>query len=314
MKAHKNLSRIRIGDVVLSPSTDYRDIRKAAFQEYTVSTEHNCARVPRDMPIQTSAVMGVAYVTSAIALGICLGLDFSCLGGYLRCPDLLKLVRGNPAALATDIRDECLSGIMESERIKAGDWIAIWGASSATGLVAVQLAKLCNLRTICIVDVARHGEKLLSVGADLLVDRLDTERAIAIVRGVTKGRLRFGLDTVGKDTAAKLQECLSTTAENGCRSHLVGLTGVPKDPAENVVLHQVPIKTFHDVAEVGENLMALLEKLLLARSVVPPEVETAMGGLKGINEALDSLRKGTISGKRVVVPLDSRVERTVCAA
>lgn len=264
------------------------------------------------MPIQTSAVMGVAYVTSAIALGVCLGLDFSSPGDYFRGPDLRRLLREvNSIALATDVRDECLNGIAETDRAKAGDWIAIWGASSATGLVALQLAKLCKLRTICIADVARHGEKLLEAGADLLVDRHDTGRAIAIVRGVTKGRLRFGLDTVGRDTAEKLQECLSTIAEDGRKSHLVGLTGVPKVPAENVVLHKVPLKTFHDVAEVGESLMVLLEKLLLARRLIPPEVETATGGLNGINEALDLLRKGTISGKRVVVPLDNSVERTV---
>ena len=32
VKAHKTLRRIRIGDAILSPSTDYHDIRKAAFK------------------------------------------------------------------------------------------------------------------------------------------------------------------------------------------------------------------------------------------------------------------------------------------
>ncbi|KAL9097393.1 MAG: hypothetical protein Q9165_000288 [Trypethelium subeluteriae] len=310
VRAHQSLRRIRVGDVILSPSTDYRDIRKAAFQEFSISSEHNAARVPRDVPIQSSAVMGVAYVTAALTLGICLGLDFSTIGGQFRAPNLRHLLREvDPSALAADVRDECLNGIEELERVKAGDWIVIWGASSATGMIAVQLAKLCGLRVIGVADVARHGEKLLQVGADLLVDRHDTDRAVAIIRGVTKGSLRFGLDTVGKDTATRLQECLSTTAEDGRKSHLAGLTGVPKSPTENVVLHKVPIKIFHDVPEVGECLMVLLEKLLLARKLVAPEVETAMGGLNGINEALDLLRKGTISGKRVVVPLETSIER-----
>ena len=253
--------------------------------------------------------MGVAYVTSALALGVCLGLDFSCLAVPCRGPDLRGVLsQVDPNLLASDVKDECLDGLAVSERAKAGDWIAIWGASSATGLVALQLAKLCRLRTIGVADVARHGGKLLEAGADLLVDRHDAGRAVAIIRGVTKGQLRFGLDTVGKDTASRLQECLSTTAEDGRRSHLVGLSGVPKVAAENVVLHQVPIKIFHDVAEVGESVMVLLEKLLLARNLMPPEVETALGGLNGINEALDLLRKGAISGKRVVVPLDSSVD------
>jgi NADPH:quinone reductase-like Zn-dependent oxidoreductase len=181
-------------------------------------------------------------------------------------------------------------------------------ASSATGLVALQLAKLARLRTICIVDVARYGESLLEAGADLLVDRLDTDRAVAIVRGVTGGRLRFALDTVGRDTAVKLRETLSSS---GDRSHLVGLSGLPKIHRENVLHHNVPLKAFHDVPEIGESLMIWLEKLLLAQKLIAPQVELAVGGLSGVNQELDKLRNGTVTGKRLVVPLQ---EQTVKVA
>ena len=162
------------------------------------------------------------------------------------------------------------------------------------------MAKLAGLRTICIVDVARYGESLMEAGADLLVDRLDTGRAVDVVRGVTRGQLRFALDTVGRDTAAKLQEALSS---DGNRSHLVGLSGLPKEKRENILHHNVPIKAFHDVATIGETLMVWLEKLLLAQRLVAPQVELAVGGLDGINQALDKLRNGTVTGKRLVVPL-----------
>ena len=174
-------------------------------------------------------------------------------------------------------------------------------ASSATGLVALQLAKLSGLRTIAIVDVARYGEKLLTAGADLLVDRLDTERAVAIVRGVTNGKLRFALDTVGRQTAEQLERTLGNE-----RSHLIGLTGLPKVAAEGVLHHTVPIKAFHDIPEIGETLMVWLEKLLLTNRLIAPEVETAVGGLRGVNKALSLLREGTVTGKRLVVPLDNR--------
>jgi NADPH:quinone reductase-like Zn-dependent oxidoreductase len=127
VKAHRNLRRIRVGDVVLSPSTDYRDIRKAAFQEFVVSTEHNSARVPRDLPIQTSAIVGVAFVTAALGLGVCLGLNFAG-SAELKGPDLYELLREvSPDDFAPDIRDECLNGMPKSQRAKPGDWIAIWG-------------------------------------------------------------------------------------------------------------------------------------------------------------------------------------------
>ena len=132
VKAHRSLRRIRVGDVILSPSTDYRDIRKAAFQEYVISTEHNSARVPGGFSIQTSAAVGVAFVTAALALGVCCGVNFAASKDSLGGPDLFRVVREvDPAAFAADILHEVLTGIRESERAKPGDWIAIWGGQPA---------------------------------------------------------------------------------------------------------------------------------------------------------------------------------------
>jgi hypothetical protein len=152
------------------------------------------------------------------------------------------------------------------------------------------------------VNVAKYGQGLLAAGADLLVDRLDTQRAIEITRGVTGGELRFGLDCVGKETSALLQQTLSSSSG---RMHLVGLTGLPTAKPADVNHHKVPIKAFHDVPEIGEKLMVWLEKLLLANKLVVPQIEVAVGGLQGVNGALTQLRNGTVTGKRLVVPLQS---------
>jgi NADPH:quinone reductase-like Zn-dependent oxidoreductase len=153
----------------------------------------------------------------------------------------------------------------------------------------------------------------MAAGADLLVDRLDMDRAVAIIRGVTRGQARFALDTVGKETASKLQDALSGEVSDSSRSHLVGLAGLPQAGAANVIHHQVPLKAFHDIPKIGESLMAWLERLLLANKLIAPQVELAVGGLNGINKALDLLRKGTVNGKRLVVPLQTRTAQMTTA-
>ncbi|PGG95648.1 hypothetical protein AJ79_09939 [Helicocarpus griseus UAMH5409] len=340
-----NNSRLRVGDVVLVPSTDYRDIRKAAFQEYAVATHANAAKIPTNTSIHSAASVGVAFVAAAFALGISFGLDFSkTLSSVAKGPDLAKIISQvnsrNPQGIPADVRDECLPCTLESSRINQGDWVAIWGASTTSGYIALQLAKLCGLRVICVVDVARHGSKLLQAGADLLVDRFDTDRAIQIIRGVTKGNLRFGIDTVGRETATLLQEALSNnenrlpspppsassaecppssfsvTSSSGSthtqpqpldnvQSRLLCLTGTPKERLSGISYHTVPIKLFHSSAAVGESLMTWLEKLLQHDVLVLPEVIHAFGGLEGINAALQTLREGSefVSGKRIVVDL-----------
>jgi D-arabinose 1-dehydrogenase-like Zn-dependent alcohol dehydrogenase len=178
-------------------------------------------------------------------------------------------------------------------------------AASASGICATQIAKLAGLKVIGILDLEKSGQRMLRHGADLLIDRQDTARAASIIRGVTKGKLRFGLDAIGKETAGLLAGTLQENDKNGKKSHLVGLTGLPKVRPEGVTFHTVPIKSFHEAPEVGENLMIWLEKLLEHGLLSTPDIEIAPGGLHGINDALDRLRDGSVRGPRIVVPLSA---------
>lgn len=169
-------------------------------------------------------------------------------------------------------------------------------------MFALQIAKRAGLKVVCIADSAKHGGRLYEMGADIIVDRLDTDRAVEIVKSITGGRLRFGIDASGKDTANLLQGALAP-AEDGRRAHILGLAGLPSYHKNGIVHHTLPVKIFHEAAVIGESIMAWLEELLLAKTLVLPHVEVAEGGLGGINAALDRLRSGTVSAKRIVVPI-----------
>ncbi|KAK4554152.1 hypothetical protein LTR86_008679 [Recurvomyces mirabilis] len=294
VKASKSSGRVEQGDVVFGPSTDYRDIRKAAYQEYVVTTDYNVAGVPQDVSVKDGAAIGVAFTGAVVALGVSLGVDFNVTqGGSPAGPDILRQVRQlSSGDVPEDIRSEVFDGILISERPQQGEWLAIWGANTTTGRFALQLAKLAGLR----------------LGADFMVDKHDPQRAIEILRAITGNKLRFGIDCTGKETAEHLQQVLrSDTATT--KSHLVGLTGLPKEAASNVVHHKIPIKLFHESPAFGEDVMQWLEELLVLKKLKLPEVEIAEGGLAGINSALDRLRSGTVSGKRIVVPVgnESRI-------
>ncbi|KAI9650665.1 hypothetical protein NHQ30_000685 [Ciborinia camelliae] len=301
-------SRFRSGDIVIGISTDYRDSRKAAYQQYAVVSDFNACRLPMNVSPTDAAPLGVAFVAAALGLGICLGVNFAYPKGELQGPDLLREIHSlSRDSIPQDVRAECFDGIREDERPQPGDWIVIWGGSSATGCCAVQLAKLAGMKVIAVIDVARSGERMLKHGADLLVDRFDTERAISIVKGITKGKLHFGLDTRGKESTSILAQTMqSENGIEGKRAHLVGLTGLPKEPTPGVLYHSVPIKTFHEAPKIGEELMIWLERLFRHKRIATPEIEVAPGGLQGINAALDRLRDGSVNGPRMVVPLALR--------
>ncbi|OLN97103.1 Zinc-type alcohol dehydrogenase-like protein C2E1P3.01-like protein 1 [Colletotrichum chlorophyti] len=317
-------SRLKNGDQVLVIATDYRDLRKAAYQQYVVTSDFNAVRIPPNVSPQAGATLGVAFVAAVLSLGICMGIDFShVLGG----PDLLHLVRSiPPESLPQDIRAECLSGIRDHERAVAGDWVVIWGGSSTSANLAVQLARLAGLKVVTVVDKLRHGLRLSNhtvLRPDLLVDSHDPSRAIDIIRANVGKNLRFGLDTSGRESASWLLRSLTPSLDAGAPpsppdtprntspslKHLIGLTGLPKEAApETVAYHTVPIKVFHEVPAIGEALVTWLERLLESGLVTPPEVLGVEHGFEGINRGLDRMRRGEIRGGRMVVSLESDAE------
>ena len=100
-------------------------MRKGAYQQYAAAFSYNVVRLPKTTSIEDGATLGVAFVAAALALGVCLGVNFS---SVLDGPDLFELVRKlNSESLPQDVREECLGSIESHERAKAGDWLAIWG-------------------------------------------------------------------------------------------------------------------------------------------------------------------------------------------
>lgn len=84
-------------------------------------------RLPPSVSYEEGSTLGVAFVAASLALGICMGVDFS---SVLDGPDLLKLVKEvDPEAIPEDVRAESLNGIAEHDRAKPGDWLAVWGGT-----------------------------------------------------------------------------------------------------------------------------------------------------------------------------------------
>ncbi len=304
-------------------STDYRDLRKSAYQEYVVAWDFNTVRLPAHISYEAGATLGVAFVAAALVLGVNLGVDFTSIENG---PDLLRIVRQLPSdSLPADIRQECLGGISENERARPGDWLAIWGGSSASAHLTIQLAHLAGLKVVAVVDKAKHALRLAvnsNVRPDLLIDSHDPQRAIAILRANLGQKLLFGLDTSGRESASWLLEALAgstsqpsdrreppsppSTPQSEIRvlSHLVGLAGLPKgEPPRDTIFHTVPIKLFHEVPAVGDALSIWLENLLFAQLLEPPEVLGTDIGLESINASLDRMRAGEVSGGRLVITL-----------
>jgi hypothetical protein len=111
----------------LSIGTDYRDFRKSAFQEFAIASDFNTIKITAATNAAHAASIGVAFVASALGLGICLGLTFPTALAS-KPLDLLDVSRSQAREVfPEDVVDEVFGGIDAWNRPHAGEWILIYG-------------------------------------------------------------------------------------------------------------------------------------------------------------------------------------------
>ena len=90
-----------------------------------------------------------------------------------------------------------------------GEWLLIYGGSTATGSLGIQFAKLAGYRVIATCS-PRNNDLVKSRGADEVFDYNDPECG-AKIRELTENNLRYVWDTVGQARSSKVcDEALSS--------------------------------------------------------------------------------------------------------
>ncbi|GAA5871109.1 hypothetical protein JCM1840_007592 [Sporobolomyces johnsonii] len=130
----KGVKRLQPGDRVFGPSTDYRDYRRSAFQQYAVAAEHCLGLVPDVASFEDCAAIGVGATAAALAIASALAIP----------------IRGfAPRQLVTGAEGE-LDLAPPPRPIQSGEWLLIWGASCVSGFFAAQFARLAGMRVVAV--------------------------------------------------------------------------------------------------------------------------------------------------------------------
>jgi NADPH:quinone reductase-like Zn-dependent oxidoreductase len=218
------------------------------------------------MTFEEGATIGVAVVAAAEALLNALDLPWE------------PLLNPRPASST------------EEKPVNEKPWLLIWGGATTTGMIATQLANQMGLRVIAVSSL-HNAEYLYSNGAEIVLCRLKEEETVERIK---EYGAEMGLDCVGAHTAGLAARALKE------KGRLVCLVQPPKAVVP-LQVSQLLIKRFHEDLGYGERLMALVTKLLESGRLKAPRLRIIGGGLAGIADGLNVMRKGEISGEKVVV-------------
>ncbi|KHE84632.1 GroES-like protein [Neurospora crassa] len=251
-----------------------------SWAEYAVAWQHTTFHIPKETSFEEAAALPLAAMTAAVGL-------FSRLG----------------------LPEPWVKAVSDEERENTP--LVIYGASSAVGYYALQLAKRSNIHPLICIAGRAGGERIAPLldqdKGDVLIDYREGEQAV--VEGIKKalnGRpLLHALDAVSeKGTPEHLAQVLSQPVKKGDKEVrakatfvLFGKMGVPDFVDQSTTLVGSVHQDEKDFGYVWYRYMArgLQEGWFKAQ-----KTEVIPGGLAGVQEGLERLKDGKASAVKYV--------------
>ncbi|KAH6685328.1 chaperonin 10-like protein [Plectosphaerella plurivora] len=247
-----------------------------AFQEFTSAQAKTTSKVPETLSLTQAVTLPTAVGTAVMILVESLGLPQS------------ALETANASASS------------------APQSILIWGGASAVGNLLIQIAHKVGL-FIYATASAKHHDKLRELGADVLFDYASGTVAEDILKASEEAGkpIEWAVGCITKDeTLAPVTAVLKGSTAKGAKK-LVITSPLPASatPAEGIETTQVRgDELWHRRSDLGEWLCwEALPAWLASGEIKPLEARVVDGGLEGLQNAMDQLKQGVVSGEKLVV-------------
>lgn len=275
----ERVTKLKIGDRVIGFTfgANPDNPGNGAFSQYVASPAGLCVPIPDDMDFATAAALPMGIFTVGFAFRS-LGLEFN-----------LSSPQGR------------------------GQYILVHGGATATGTVAIQMLKMAGYAPIATCSSASF-DLARSRGATAVFD-YNSSTVRDDIRDFTRGTLALALDCTS--TPATMALCYGAIGDAGGRYAALEqyprrLTIRRRDVAHDWILgwtilgKEVKLAgAYHRDATpadrvYGEAWADKMEELLATGKLMTHPLQVSKGGLAGVSEGLESMRKGMVKGKKLV--------------
>ncbi|KAI1808887.1 putative zinc-binding oxidoreductase ToxD [Daldinia bambusicola] len=270
-----DVTNFKVGDKISGfvSGANVSNSEDGAFAEHIVAKAALAIKVPDNLTMEQASTLGVGISTVGQALYQSLGLP------------------------------------LPTEPAKKPFPVLIYGASTATGTLAVQFAKLSGLQVVT-TSSPRNFELLKSLGADATFD-YNSPTAGEDIRAYTNDGLEYVFDCIAEGSSPEIA-AKAISSKGGKYTGLLVLETFPREDVEKkhtlayTMTGEAFTKLGHEFPanpadlEFGVKFWKLAEQLLAQGKVKPHPADVREGGLDRILEGLDDLRQGRVSGKKIV--------------
>ncbi|KAF2746175.1 putative alcohol dehydrogenase [Sporormia fimetaria CBS 119925] len=246
------------------------DARFGSFQKYALAQSHATSILPASVSLEAGAASICNLATVTCAMDLHFSFSRPSLDG------------SKPAA--------------------QGKTILIYGGTSSVGGLAISYAKAAGYRVVTTTS-PQHAEYVASLNPDVVIDH--KQSASAIVEELKKnGPYDAIFDTIGLPPVTNIFYDYLGSVGGGKYNTIIPPIGGEKECPEGVQRIFAP---YSFALDEEQNLglrrwyyEEFVPKGLEAGIVAPSRPETVEGGLEGVQEALDRMIQGRVSGRKLV--------------
>lgn len=191
-----------------------------------------------------------------------------------------------------------------------GEWLLVYGGSTATGTLGIQFAKLAGYKVITTCS-PRNNDLVKSRGADEIFDYNDPSCG-AKIRALTNNKLKYAWDCFAGSLAPGI--CAEALSSDSSIAHYGSILSHPL-PREDVKLTFTLMYTIFGEAfskygeefpadvedfEFAKKWMRVTESLVRDGKVKPHPSRVEGGGLEGVLKGLEDMKAWRVSGVKLV--------------
>ncbi|KAF1953080.1 enoyl reductase [Byssothecium circinans] len=188
--------------------------------------------------------------------------------------------------------------------------ILIYGASTATGTLAVQYAKLSGLKVFA--TASPHNFNLVKkLGADEVFDYKDPDVG-AKIRAATNDSLGYVWDTISEGTSPAISAA-ALSSKGGKYGTILPVKDFPRDDVKRsfTLAYTALGEKYNDTFPANKQdfdfavkFWRLSAELINSGKVKTHPAEVRSGGLDAIPQGLKDLKEGKVSGKKLVYKVE----------
>jgi NADPH:quinone reductase-like Zn-dependent oxidoreductase len=269
----------KVGDRIAGVTHGGIYSNRGSYAEYLTIDGDLAWKIPESVPFTTAAVYGVSAVSAMQALNIVLGLPWA-----------------------------------GEKPVDAGREIFIYGGSTSASLFAIQIAKMAGLRVI--TTCSPHSNDLVkSYGADEVYSYRDKSS----IQKIKTAHPDLALAFDGFAGEGSTEFCCNVVANK--KGKVVSLDPMAKSSVkgvelETMIMYTVFGRAFQLVPPIGPKFpvkagdraglakfYSILPKLVEEQKLKAPPIKLRGTGFDKIEEGLELLKSGKVSGQKLVLEL-----------